>query len=472
MGLEEDNQLMDISIKDKKKIIEGRLIRVAIVARSKVAEIAVSGQPSYYAIFYKNALIYWGPLTQIAEGSFIKQTFNNGLTFESPHPALRLTIGPQPLSSPNKKKLFNELQNHYSFQEIVYIATTLDSFFEKEQLLDIIHKILSHLKRNGQHFKAFQVGQLLESFEPEEDAAQNQLTSFEFLSYHDIYNSDLASIQQKDPFYFEQYCFDHRFESNHRSLLMNALEREDRSAESLLLWIEAAENRQPSKESIQTYTDIALQFLSFEDWMRILSKAKINPFQALPKKTTAFMETAIKEGRDRGAIKLLLPHINDLPEGLESVLQSFWTNLDPQFLAEHLDEFLPALKTLSESENKEAPEPMLYRLATYLLDEHELETVTQKLAPLRALFSASPTLRKIDHMLTLSEDPDQMMQLGQYYVEFEQWDSAIDCFSFEMEIRPEDAAPVWQLSKMYQHKGMAREAEAYQKFFAELKKNG
>ena len=62
-----------------------------------------------------------------------------------------------------------------------------------------------------------------------------------------------------------------------------------------------------------------------------------------------------------------------------------------------------------------------------------------------------------------------MMELGQYYAEFHQYDEAIECFSWEMELNPDDPAPVSQLSKMYRHKGMTDEAAAYQQLFKQLK---
>ena len=40
-----------------------------------------------------------------------------------------------------------------------------------------------------------------------------------------------------------------------------------------------------------------------------------------------------------------------------------------------------------------------------------------------------------------------------------------------MELRPDDISPVWQLSKMYQQKGMVEEATAYQQVCNQLKRN-
>jgi tetratricopeptide (TPR) repeat protein len=72
-------------------------------------------------------------------------------------------------------------------------------------------------------------------------------------------------------------------------------------------------------------------------------------------------------------------------------------------------------------------------------------------------------------MVAMLEDPDHMMELGDHYVEFKQYDQAIDCYFWEMELNPQDPEPVWKICKMYQQKGMLKEAAEYQKVFSQLK---
>jgi hypothetical protein len=74
-------------------------------------------------------------------------------------------------------------------------------------------------------------------------------------------------------------------------------------------------------------------------------------------------------------------------------------------------------------------------------------------------------------MAGLEEDPERMMELGDYYAEFQQYDKAIDCFFWEMELQPQNPIPVLRISKMYQQKGMVKEASVYQKIAAQLKDN-
>ena len=190
----------EISIKDKKHMVRGNSIRTAVFARSKVIEVMTADQERYYLIYYKNALIYGEKLDQIEEGTFIDKSFHEGIIIESPHPLLSVLIPHVNITIPNKNYLFSQLQIHYSLQEMVYILTTLDSFFQKEQLIKIIDKVFFHFRRNGKFMKSFQIIQMLADFAPTLKSAQDRLSSLEFSSYNQFYlSSSLAEIQIKDP---------------------------------------------------------------------------------------------------------------------------------------------------------------------------------------------------------------------------------------------------------------------------------
>lgn len=457
----------EISIRQKKKVLKAEMVRVTAFGRFKVMELITADHVPFYMVFYKDSLICGDQIKEIQEDSFIHKAFQKGIAYEWPHPVSELMAPQQPLTIPNKKKLFSQLQDHYSLQEIAYIAGTLDSFFEKDSLIEVIHDIYGHLKRNGQHFKAFQVIQKLQEFAPDSRVVKHQFHSPEFHSFQQMY-ADLPSLSKKDPLYFEQYCFENRANPNEYELLSNALDEQNRLLDATLLWIEAAE-KQRSPQSVRKYTDIALQFVSIDGWMQILSKIKINPFKELSE-ARSFVESEIGEGKYEESVTLLLPFIDDLPDAFNPILQSLWTHLDTKFIADHLEHLIPALKKMETLGNEKSFNQILFDLAAHLFKENELEAVRQKLSPIEKIVPHSPALRKLDQMLGLSEDPDRMMELGKYYAEFKQYDQAIECFSWEMEFHPDESSPVWYLSKMYQYKGLIKEAEAYQQYFAELKK--
>jgi len=468
-----DNEMImptEISIKDKKKVEKGKVLRAAIFARTKVIEVITADDENYYLIYYKNSLIYGGKLDKIEEGTFINKAFHEGILIASPHPILTALISHvSVVSIPNKNKLFSQLQLHFSLQEVAHIATTLDSFFEKDQLIGMIDKIFFHLRRSGKFMKSFQVLQLLSDFAPSLKSAKERLDSHEFNTYHNFYHSlDYPSIIQKDPLFVELHCFKNRSHSNERMVLENILCEQD-GLTLLLLWLEH-ENRPQNPQTIEKYTDIALDFITMEEWMLILVQVNINPFRVLPE-SQSILEKMIQKGNYEQAASCLFKFVHDLPSSYDATLEIIWENCDANFVLSHLDEFAPLLEHLSQTENTKQLEDKLFQLAVNMLNQHELPSVHNKLLDIEKLYPQSEVMRKINEMIELVEDPDRMMDLGDYYAEFKQFDKAIDCFFWEMELQPQNPSPVRKISKMYQNKGFLKEAAAYQKIYDQLKSN-
>ncbi|MEH7483165.1 hypothetical protein V7157_19285 [Neobacillus drentensis] len=467
-----DNKLImpnEMSIKDKKHIVMGNIIRAAVFTRSKVIEVLTADQERYYLIYYKNSLIYGEKLDRIEEGTFIDKAFHEGIIVESPHPLLSALIPLANVTIPNKNNLFSQLQIHYSLQEMVYILTALDSFFQKEQLIEIIDKVFFHFRRSGKFMKSFQIIQMLCDFAPTLKSAQDRLSSLEFGSYNHFYHSSsLAEIQTKDPLFVELHCFKNRSNPDERILLEEIVRKQD-SLDELLLWLEN-EKRLKAAESIEKYTSIALRFVSMEEWMIILAQLNINPFHVLPD-SKSIIKKMLKDGNYEKAALCILDFIDDMPASYDAVLLLIWENSDPSFVIEHLDEFIKLLQHLPHAEKTRQFEQKVFQFAEILLKEHDLKTVHEKLIPIQKVIPDLDVIRKISEMVNLLEDPDRMMELGDYYAEFKQFDQAIDCFFWEMELQPQNPSPVRKISKMYQSKGMVKEASAYQKIFAQLKSN-
>ena len=459
-----------ISIKDKKHMLKGEVIRAAVFSRSKVMEVITEDHESYYLIYYKQSLIFGGKLDHVEEGTFIHKAIHEGILIESPHPILSALIPHVNVTIPNKSNLFSHLELHYSPQEMVYILTTLDSFFEKELLIKTIDKIFFHFRRNGKFMKSFQVLQMLAAFAPDWKSAQERLVSQEFSSYHHFYHSSsLPEIQAKDPLFVELHCFKNRSNANKRIVLEEILSKDD-SVDGLLLWLETSDKLQTANNSIEKYTGIALRFVTMEEWMLILGKININPFQALPD-SKSMIEKMLQTGKYEQAALCLLNFIDDLPASYSAILLTIWEHSDPKFVLAHFDEFIKLLQHLPNSEKTKQFEQKVFQFAEILLKEYDLKTVYEKLLPITKVIPNLEVIRKIREMVKLVENPDRMMELGDYYAEFKQFDQAIDCFFWEMEMQPENPSPVRKISKMYQSKGMVKEASAYQKIFAQLKSN-
>jgi hypothetical protein len=460
----------EVSIKVKKTIVKGTVIRAAMFSRTIVMDVITEDTTNYFLIYYKNALIYGEQLDKVEEGSFIKKAFQEGIVIESPHPLLKSLVPNPFITISNKNKLFSQLQIQYSLQELAYIATTLDSFFNKDELIKIIDKVYYHYRRSGSFIKAFQIIRILRDFAPTLTSAKERLNSQEFHSYHDLYSSpSLPSILKKDPLFVELYCFQNRSNPDAHIFLEDLLLKQKGYNQLLLLWLENID-KFPKEDSIKKYTILALNVLTMKEWLLILSKMKINPYRELPE-AKFIIETMVQEGHYETATLYLLTFIHDLPTSFNEITSILWSNLSAEFVVEHLDDFFFMFQQLVNNNNTDQYEQKIHQLSLILFEEHSLKTVHKKLLPIQKLFPHSAIILKLEKMVDLLENPDGMMELGEYYAEFKQFDKAIDCFLWEMELQPQDPSPVQKISKMYQQKGMMKEAVTFQKIHAQLISN-
>ncbi|WP_042460194.1 hypothetical protein [Neobacillus dielmonensis] len=457
-----------LTIKDKKQLVTGQVTRFAVYSRSKVVEVTSEDRGCYYLIYYKKHIVYGGILEQIPNNSFISKAFEKGIVLHSPHPLLRTVIPQLSVTIPNKNKLLSQLQIDYSLQESAYIAATLDAFFKKDQLAAFMDQVFYQLRRSGKFFKSYQILMLLSLFAPEY-SQKHPLNSQEFISYHDFYDSsNLPKIVSKDPLYAEIYCFINRSQDKCWTFLSHLLIDVD-GWTTLLLWLENAEQRSDTAV-IEKYTAIALQFVTREEWILILGMANLNPYRVFDD-AKAIIETMIKKDNYQEAALYLFNFIDELPDDYNDILQTIWKKSETNFILSYFDHYIRLLNRLPDNGESPEYEHKLLQLAFNLLEQYDLDTAYQKLFPIKKINPNSKVIEKIKLMQDLAEDPDRMMELGDYYAEFRQFDKAIDCFFWEMELDPQNPSPVQKISKMYQYKGMVKEAAAYQKVYAQLKSN-
>ena len=459
----------EMTIKDKKKIVKGNVTRAAIFARSKVIEAITADNEKFYFIYYKNTLIYGDKLDKVEESSFISKAFHEGITIKAPHPILTALTPNLSVSIPNKNKLFSQLQTHFSLEEIAYIATTLDSFFEKDLLIGIMDKTFFHYRREGNFIKSFQIIQILHHFSPAFKSAKERFESLEFNSYRDYYQSpNFPVLLKRDPLFVEVHCFKNRFNPDERLLLENILSKQDCLLE-LLLWLENVSSQRDAQK-IEKYTEIALRFVTMEEWILILSLVNINPFREIPE-AISILERMIKKENYQKAAFYLFDFIEDLPSSYDSLLSTIWEHSDSKFVISHFDDFITWFQKQPFGEKSKQSEQKIFQLAINLLAENDIKIVHEKLLSLQKLLPGSEVIRKINEMAALVENPDRMMELGDYYAEFKQFEKALDCFFWEMELQPQNPDPVLKISKMYHNKGMSKEAATYQKIYVQLKDN-
>jgi tetratricopeptide (TPR) repeat protein len=118
----------------------------------------------------------------------------------------------------------------------------------------------------------------------------------------------------------------------------------------------------------------------------------------------------------------------------------------------------------------EKAEMLLTKYVILLLKTHELASLKEWLHSFKEVHGNLQLFEKVNTMLKLSESLDQMDILGELYYEFRQFDKAIECFSWEMELNPNDPKPLQWLAKIYGEIGMKHESDAYRKLCIDLQK--
>jgi len=348
-------------------------------------------------MYYKKSLVYGEKLEKVEEGSFIDTICKTGIVLPADHPFLPAIIPSDTVTIPNKNKLFAHLQNQYSLQEVAYIATTLDSFFSKEQLTQVLYKIFFHYRRNGNFLKAFQIIQILTDFAPDLSSAREIKNSLDFYSYRDFYkSSSLPTIQEKDPLFVESYCFKNRLRPAEHKILEDLLKEQDSFLEIVLLWTEKAE-KLSKVGSIEQYTSMALQCMPLEKWVLTLIHLKINPFQALPN-TKSMIDKMLQEECYETAALYLLNFLDALPNTYEDILHTLWKHLDTTFIAAHLDTFISVIQRLVLNDDENQSEQKLIQLIGKLLETYDLKAIHEKLLPIQKSVPHSPVIQKISTM--------------------------------------------------------------------------
>ncbi|MFZ3579399.1 tetratricopeptide repeat protein [Virgibacillus sp. DJP39] len=459
----------EIVIKDKKKVHKGTIVNLTLFAKMKILQVETVLSEQFYLVFYNNSIIYGDLLPTIEKGSFIDQARNLGISFEKNNPLIPALITSKSIKTPNTSNIFNYLQDHYTLKDVAYIATALDSFFPKEKLTQVIDKIILHFRRNGNFLEAFQVNQLLSTFSSSL-ATQDRLVSDEYKTYSQFYSSSsLSSIYKKDPLYVEFYCFENRHDPSTHTLLEDHLLSEERYSEVLCLSLERFINN-PGAYPIEFYTDIARKFIPFKQWLKILVTFNVNPFHIL-RESQQTIEKMIDDKQYEDAATCLLPFIDNLPASYDGLLTRVWSHIDHHIIEARLNDFLPLLERFIKVNGLKDSEHTIALLVEKLFINNDLQAVDDLLTPIRKLASHSLSLNKVSNMVKLSDNLDRMMELGDYFAEFKQYDQALECFFWEMELQPQDPDPVWRIMKMYQQKGVSDEAKAYQQLYTQLKAN-
>jgi hypothetical protein len=458
-----------ILLMDQEKCISLQAERVSFYLQGEIIEAFNEDRNEvYYLFFYKSHYLTACKAKKLRRNSYIERAFKEGLVFDSPHPIInKLLSSDSPYKIPTFKSFLTKLEKLYSKHERAFILTFFESFYPKKDLFHEISSIFYEYRRNGQMFLGYRIVRILHDFAPNHSLVKELMNSLVFNKYAELYNEVSEKLLEKDPIFAEKLLFARRNEKETFHQLVQCYEKDSRLFDLLALYSDKLTDT-PSNDSYRPFLKLLHQTFNEHETTAILEKLSLQVPAYLPLQQELFT-SYVKAHKMKEVFYLVNQKEFHLNKSESRTFGSILDDLDFE------DEFIhpEMLRSLMKTVMKFFPdrvEDFLYKSVVTLLNTHELSYIKEWLAPFKESYSHLPLFEKIDTMLTLNDDLDQMQTLGELNVEFKQLDKAIECFCWEMELKPNDPKPLQWLAKIYQDKGMDQEADAFRQLCINLQK--
>lgn len=443
--------------------------RMAMYHMFQLIEAFDSKKQIFYLMYYKNRFLAAIKPSQFHKHTQLYKAFQYGIVFHAPHPFIDTLIQPNRTSSipiQSFQLLQKQWQRQYSPLEIAHILPLFDSVFEKKTILKLIRDIFYEYRRNGKYFLAYQVISLLKQYAPEYPWAEKISYDLAFQRYDRIYQDDDA-LWEKDPLTAERIFFERSaYDEAAFTKLQAKLFEQGRWMDAAALSIRYILNSRTPEQKFDSLRMTLSSHLSEQEtalvWRQLHQQGA-----TFPALEYHLFDLLLKLNWFEQAVNFLLLQHSPITE---FQLQQFAAIMaDPSTRMDQIQ--LEKINTLPVTrQNAGIMEKAIRFTIPLLLKNHNLEYVKKWLQPFEKQQISLPSAAKINRMLEIQDDPDQQFLLGELYFEFQQFEKAIDCFSWEMELHPNDPKPVQWLAKIYSHLGMAEEAKAYQYMYATMKK--
>ncbi|RYG72019.1 hypothetical protein EU245_11990 [Lentibacillus lipolyticus] len=452
----------------RKKPIVFEPSRVALYRQCEVVEAVSENNDMYYLFFYNYRFLTAAKATKLKRRSFIASALQHGMVFEAPHPFIEcLFSSNQALQMKGFDTLIKELDKRYSLLEKAFILTFFESFISKKRLFEAIKAIFYIYRRSGQNFNGYQIIRILMDFAPGHSFVRQMAADKSFRQYKDQYDQHDEAVLSADPVFFEKVAYANSDDNTYLQQLITHLEQSSRWIDVLALYsIHFVKN--PATHTYDSLISIAASHLTAHQVTQLQEKL----YQHSPH--FAPLERALLTSYAKGN---QVVHVLTMLDGLASELHDEqYTAIREMFFRLDLQQhtlppaLLPALiRSVTLFDQKQADE-LLHTFISALLVEYEPGYMKTVLQPFMDNQSIHPVYLKLDRMDRFSNDLEQMQALGELYDEFNQPSKAIECFSWEMELKPDDPAPLKGLSKIYRQLGHEQEAKAYRTLLQTIQK--
>ena len=465
----EKNHSLDIKIKVKKQIFEGRVNRMAMYLRTKVLEVIGSNHSVFYLTYFNDQCIAGKKMNAIGMNSFLSQAFQKGIVCDAK--PLLTTYLPENkvIRVPPVKQLLNQLNRQFTPQEMAAAVCCLDYVVPLEQIEKVTRKIFYHYRRKGQFMNAYKMANTVYEWSPQMNWAKDVVHSIENQKYKQEYEGDDNKLKRKDPFYLEQEWFKKRYELQKGGQLQDFLDQQTKVYDILLHYIDQFQHKH-SIFDYESFISLCHRVLNQTQTIELLLylHEKVPTPLALKKD---LLQLLLKEEEYETILEILQRDDQIPPLISQKQIESLFENIDSIYVNANIETIFKMILPLF-MDRKEVKDKILRRFISILLKNMDVSTIYSTLAPMMKDLKVLPVIQDIKNLYDFSEDPEHLSEIGEIYYRFGQLNQAIDCFSMEMELYPNDPKPVHRLSQLYEEKGLVEEAKGLKQFSTQLLKEG
>jgi hypothetical protein len=452
---------------DHKKHISLKAERVAFYLQGQIIEAFSEKNEAYYLIFYKYHFLTALKTAKLRRHSYIEHAFTKGMVFESPHPFIKTLLSSNhPCQCISFNQLLKKLERQYTPLEKSFILTFFESLIPKRDLFNEIKSVYYEYRRNGNYFSGYQIIRLVMDFAPKTSLAVSHSNDMIFSKYAWQYSEKPGELFAKDPIFAEKTLYSQREDEECFQQLIGTLEKETRWMDLIALSIHKL-IASPSPDCYAHLLKLLAQHTEI-DSLQIQESLSFQIPAFLPLQKDVFEKYIQNHAVDK-VFKLMQRHAFQLDDSQIYAIGEMLEEWEPDNQSLQPDLLYPLIKQYINRFPEKA-DKLLKKFVCSLLNTHELPYIQNWLKPLKDSHKSLAIVEKIDMMQKLYEDPDDMQLLGELYLELSQLDKAVECFSWEMELKPADPRPLQWLAKTYHEKGMDYESDAYLQLCIQLQK--
>ncbi|KIL52759.1 hypothetical protein [Jeotgalibacillus campisalis] len=439
--------------------------RVAFHSPCTIVEAQSADGAIYYAYFYRQQFLAAKKVTRSKRGSYLEQAMTKGIVFLCPHPlASKLLLENQTIKNRSLTQLLSWSKQRFTLIEVSNIFSCLDSLIQEEKLFKVMRDSYYTYRRDGKWGKAYSVLLSLENTFPNHEWVTHTKHDAAFSAYHSKYETLSPALAQSDPSTLEWLLWTERSSSDHRAQWLTVYGQDPACSLSAFALLCEEHEQSDREEAFPFFLDQAKRLFTQNEQKELLLHMTKAPRSYIHKE--AFRQCIRLQEWEEAMTTLIEKPFPLEPQDVRSVKEAMslvrWDHTLP---IEQLSMVLiPILK-----DEKHDLDLLLTACIPVLSKTHGLPYLINWLKPLEEVQCHLPIHQKVKNLVACAEDPDKQAQAGELYYSLGLKGEAIESFSYEMELKPDDPAPVKWLFTLYRETGKLDEATAYQQLLQTMR---